>query len=120
MTQLFETGLERREANYVPLTPIDFIARAAEVYGDRLAVVHGEQRYTWREAYARARRLAGALKEAGIAPWRHGGGDAAEHSADGRGALRRADGGRRAQHAQHAARRRPRCCSCCVTARRRC
>ncbi|KVM61639.1 acyl-CoA synthetase [Burkholderia gladioli] len=68
MTQLFETGLERREANYVPLTPTDFIARAAEVYGDRLAVVHGEQRYTWREAYARARRLAGALKEAGIAP----------------------------------------------------
>lgn len=67
MTQLFETGLERREANYVPLTPTDFIARAAEVYGDRLAVVHGEQRYTWREAYARARRLAGALKEAGIA-----------------------------------------------------
>ncbi|WP_186053335.1 acyl-CoA synthetase [Burkholderia gladioli] len=67
MTQLFETGLERREANYVPLTPTDFIARAAEVYGDRLAVVHGEQRYTWREAYARARRLAGALKGAGIA-----------------------------------------------------
>ncbi|MGN4066722.1 acyl-CoA synthetase [Burkholderia gladioli] len=67
MTQLYETGLERREANYVPLTPTDFIARAAEVYGDRLAVVHGEQRYTWREAYARARRLAGALKGAGIA-----------------------------------------------------
>ncbi|GAB7539759.1 acyl-CoA synthetase [Burkholderia sp. 3C] len=66
MTQLFEDGLGRRDANYVPLTPTDFIARAAEVYGDRLAVVHGAQRYTWAEAYARARRLAGALAQAGI------------------------------------------------------
>lgn len=66
MTQLFETGLGRREANHVALTPIDFIARAAEVYGSRLAVVHGAQRYTWSEAYERARRLAGALAQAGI------------------------------------------------------
>ncbi|ALK33649.1 acyl-CoA synthetase [Burkholderia plantarii] len=66
MTQLFETGLGRREANHVALTPIDFIARAAEVYGSRLAVVHGAQRTTWSEAYERARRLAGALAEAGI------------------------------------------------------
>jgi fatty-acyl-CoA synthase len=41
MTHMFEAGLARREANHVPLTPIDFIARAAEVYGDRLAIVHG-------------------------------------------------------------------------------
>ncbi|MCP3709625.1 acyl-CoA synthetase [Paraburkholderia sp. CNPSo 3274] len=61
-----EEGLAQREANYVPLTPIDFIARAAEVYGDRLAVVHGDVRRNWRETYARTRRLASALAQAGI------------------------------------------------------
>ncbi|EUC18266.1 AMP-dependent synthetase and ligase [Burkholderia sp. BT03] len=67
MTHMFEAGLARREANHVPLTPIDFIARAAEVYGDRLAVVHGDVRRTWRETYERARRLASALQRAGVA-----------------------------------------------------
>ncbi|MBP0591974.1 acyl-CoA synthetase [Paraburkholderia sp. LEh10] len=66
MTHMFDAGLGRREANYVPLTPIDFIARAAEVYGDRLAVVHGDVRRNWRETYERARRLASALQRAGI------------------------------------------------------
>src|SRR6201996_7642843 len=66
MKYMFEAGLERREANYVPLTPIDFIARAAEVYGDRLAVVHGAIRRTWSETYERTRRLASALQRAGI------------------------------------------------------
>jgi fatty-acyl-CoA synthase len=66
MTHMFDEGLGRREANYVPLTPIDFIARAAEVYGDRLAVVHGAIRRTWRETYERTRRLASAVQQAGI------------------------------------------------------
>jgi fatty-acyl-CoA synthase len=66
MTHMFDEGLGRREANYVPLTPIDFIARAAEVYGDRLAVVHGAIRRTWSETYERTRRLASALQRAGI------------------------------------------------------
>ncbi|MBN3766498.1 acyl-CoA synthetase [Burkholderia sp. Ac-20365] len=67
MTHMYEAGLARREANYVPLTPIDFIARAADVYGDRLAVVHGDIRRTWRETYERARRLASALQRVGVA-----------------------------------------------------
>jgi fatty-acyl-CoA synthase len=67
MTHMYDAGLERREANHVPLTPIDFIARAGEVYGDRLAVVHGDIRRTWRETYERTRRLASALQRAGIA-----------------------------------------------------
>lgn len=62
----FSTGLERREVNHAPLTPIDFIARAAEVYGDRLAVVHGATRRNWRETYARTRRLGSALNRLGI------------------------------------------------------
>jgi fatty-acyl-CoA synthase len=66
MTHMFEEGLGRREANYVPLTPVDFIARAAEVYGERLAVVHGAIRRNWRETYERTRRLASALQRAGI------------------------------------------------------
>lgn len=63
---MFEEGLGRREANYVPLTPVDFIARAADVYGERLAVVHGNVRRTWGETYERTRRLASALQRAGI------------------------------------------------------
>ncbi|WP_322011290.1 acyl-CoA synthetase [Paraburkholderia sp. J12] len=66
MAHPYEAGLEQRDANYVPLTPIDFIVRAAEVYGERLAVVHGDVRRTWRETYARTRRLASALAHAGI------------------------------------------------------
>ncbi|RQH01133.1 acyl-CoA synthetase [Paraburkholderia dinghuensis] len=66
MLHPFEEGLAQREANYVPLTPIDFIARAAEVYGDRLAMVHGDVRRNWRETYARTRQLASALVNAGI------------------------------------------------------
>ncbi|MBR7918468.1 acyl-CoA synthetase [Burkholderia vietnamiensis] len=66
MTQMFEAGLGRREANYVPLTPIDFLVRAAEVYGARLAIVHGDVRRTWAETYTRAKQLASALAQAGV------------------------------------------------------
>jgi fatty-acyl-CoA synthase len=66
MVHPFEDGLAQCEANYVPLTPIDFIARAAEVYGERLAMVHGNVRRNWRETYTRTRRLASALERAGI------------------------------------------------------
>ena len=52
MTHMFDEGLGRRDANYVPLTPIDFIARAAEIYGEYPAVVYGETRRTWRETSA--------------------------------------------------------------------
>ena len=62
----FTTGLERRAVNFAPLTPIDFIDRAAAVYGERLAVVHGGIRRTWRETYARTRRLGSALRQRGI------------------------------------------------------
>ncbi|MBR8311839.1 acyl-CoA synthetase [Burkholderia dolosa] len=67
MTQMFEAGLGRRDANYVPLTPIDFLVRAAEVYGERVAIVHGDVRRTWADTYARAKRLASALAQAGVA-----------------------------------------------------
>jgi fatty-acyl-CoA synthase len=62
----YAKDLERNRANYVPLTPLSFIERSAYVYPDRLAVVHGAQRYTWKETYARCRRLASALARRGI------------------------------------------------------
>ncbi|HEY4349678.1 MAG TPA: acyl-CoA synthetase [Paraburkholderia sp.] len=66
MTHMFDEGLGRRDANYVPLTPIDFIARAAEIYGGCPAIVYGEVRRNWRETYERACRLASALEQAGV------------------------------------------------------
>ncbi len=62
----FERGLPRNAANHVPLTPLSLIARAADVWPDHPAVVHGERRYTWAATYARARRLASSLAAAGI------------------------------------------------------
>jgi len=58
--------LRKRPANFVPLSPISFIHRAADFFGDRIAIIHGERRFTYREFYARCRRLAHALSKAGI------------------------------------------------------
>ncbi len=66
MTNPYEIGLEKNAANYLPLTPIGFLARSAAVYPNRLAVVHGERRYSWREALERCRRLASALAARGV------------------------------------------------------
>ena len=58
--------LPQGPANYAPLTPLSFIKRTAEVYPDRLAVVHGDYRASWAETYARCRRLASALAAWGV------------------------------------------------------
>jgi fatty-acyl-CoA synthase len=65
-TNPYELGLDKNSANFVPLTPIGFLLRSASVYPERLAVVHGERRYSWREALDRCRRLAAALAAAGV------------------------------------------------------
>src|SRR5262249_33964187 len=62
----YEAGLERVAANHVPLTPISFLARAATVYPQKPAVVHGDRVYSYAELYARCRRLASALARRGI------------------------------------------------------
>jgi fatty-acyl-CoA synthase len=54
--------------NYELLTPVNFIKRSAEVYPEKIAVVHGNQRYTYRQFYQRVNQLASALKNAGIGP----------------------------------------------------
>ena len=66
MTSSYDIDLDRNPANYAQLTPLGFIERAAYVYPDRPAVVHGAVRYSWRETYARSRRLASALSRRGM------------------------------------------------------
>ena len=62
----YEHGLDKRPANFVPLSPIGFLERSAMVYPDKTAVVHGDRRFTYSEFHARCRRLAGALAGRGI------------------------------------------------------
>lgn len=62
----YDNHLDRNPANFSALTPLDFIRRSAELYPNRLAVIHGDVRRTWSETYARTRRLASALQQAGI------------------------------------------------------
>ena len=62
----YQVGLEKNQANFAPLTPLTFIERAAYVYPDKPSVVHGTERYTWSQTYARCRRLASALARRGI------------------------------------------------------
>ncbi len=58
--------LPKNAANFVPLSPITFLGRAAAVHPDRLAVVHGAHRATWRETAERCRRFASALAGRGV------------------------------------------------------
>ncbi|MBO9678031.1 MAG: acyl-CoA synthetase [Acidovorax sp.] len=67
MTSIYDQNLPRNEANHAPLSPLSFIERTAEVYPDRLAIVHGTLRQTWGQTYARCRQLASSLRAAGIA-----------------------------------------------------
>ncbi len=62
----YQENLDRNPANHVPLTPLGFLERAAAVYPQRVAVVHGALRRTWAETYARCRRLGSALARRGI------------------------------------------------------
>ncbi len=66
MTSIFDQHLEKNAANYVALSPVSFVERSAEVFGDLPAVIHGQRRYTWRQTRDRAARLAAALQAAGV------------------------------------------------------
>jgi fatty-acyl-CoA synthase len=65
-TTPYDIDLDRNPANFQPLTPLTFLERAAAVHPDRTAVIHGPLRRSYRELYARARRLASALTARGI------------------------------------------------------
>ncbi len=62
----YDIDLDRNAANFQPLTPLSFLERAAEVYPDATAIVHGARSWNYRQFYARARQLASALARRGI------------------------------------------------------
>jgi len=62
-----ETGLEKCAANYVPLTPLSHLVRAADVFADYPAVIYGDHRVTYAQYHARCTRLASALAGMGVA-----------------------------------------------------
>jgi fatty-acyl-CoA synthase len=62
----YDLNLERNPANYQPLTPLTFLERAASVFPERRAIVHGKGAYSYAQFYERARRLASALAKCGI------------------------------------------------------
>ncbi len=66
MTSPYDRDLDKTPANFQPLTPLSFLERAADTFPDRPAVVHGARRHTYRDFYARCRRLASALAAHGI------------------------------------------------------
>ena len=62
----YDTDLDRNPANFQPLTPLGFLERAAAVFPDHTAIIHGPLRRSYAEFYARTRRLASALSKRGI------------------------------------------------------
>ena len=66
MTDAYSRDLDRNAANFQPLTPLSFLKRSAEVFPEKLAVVHGPVRHDYATFYARSRRLASALIGAGV------------------------------------------------------
>jgi len=67
-TSPYQQGLDRNAANFTPLSPLSFLERAADVFPDRLAVVHGSYRADYRTLRDRSRRLASALAKRGVKP----------------------------------------------------
>ena len=63
-----ETALDKTPANYVPLTPLSHLRRAAHVFADEPAVVYGSFRKTYAAYYDRCTRLASALAGMGVKP----------------------------------------------------
>jgi len=62
----YTIDLDKTSANFVPLSPLGFLERAASVYPDRISVIHDQRHFTWRETYVRCRRLASALAQRGV------------------------------------------------------
>src|SRR5215470_1560921 len=62
----YDTDLDRNPANFQPLTPLTFLERAARVFPDHTAIIHGGLKRSYAEFYSRARRLASALTKRGI------------------------------------------------------
>ncbi|MFM4649399.1 acyl-CoA synthetase [Aeromonas bivalvium] len=63
---MYDSGLGKTPANFEALTPLRFLARAASVYPDYPALIHGPLRQSWAQTERRCRQLASALRRRGI------------------------------------------------------
>ena len=63
---IYDQDLDQTPANHTPLSPVSFVERSAEVFGDLPAVIHGDRRYTWAQTRERSARLAAALQALGV------------------------------------------------------
>jgi fatty-acyl-CoA synthase len=66
MSNIYERDLDKNPANFVALSPVSFVERSAEVFGDLPAVMHGARRQTWAQTRERSARLAAALRALGV------------------------------------------------------
>ena len=66
MNNPYSTGLDRNPANFQPLTPLTFLERAASVYPNHTAIIHGNLKRNYSAFYSRSRQLAAALSNQGI------------------------------------------------------
>ncbi len=89
----YSIGLDKTPANFVPLTPLSFLARTAAIYPSHLSAVYEGRAFTWSQTYSRCRRFASFLASRNIA----------DGPGDERSAFRGPDGRRGAQRAQHPA-----------------
>lgn len=62
----YQAGLDKQSANFSSLSPLTFLQRAASVYPERTAVVHGDTRRNWAQTYQRCQQMASALSKFGI------------------------------------------------------
>jgi fatty-acyl-CoA synthase len=67
MTNIFDQDLDPHSANFTALSPVSFVERSAEIFGDLTSVVHGQRTYTWAQTRDRSARLAAALQSVGVA-----------------------------------------------------
>ena len=66
MAHMYDTNLDKNDANFTSLSPLSFLIRAAEVYPNRTSIIHGKKQFTWSETYKRSKQLASALSKRGI------------------------------------------------------
>jgi fatty-acyl-CoA synthase len=67
MSSIYDSHLDRNAANFAALSPVAFVERSAEIFGDLPAVIHGARRYDWSQLRDRSARLAAALRVLGVA-----------------------------------------------------
>ena len=66
MTNIFDQDLDPNSANFTALSPVSFVERSAEIFGDLSSVIHGHRKYTWAQTRDRSARLAAALRSLGV------------------------------------------------------